>query len=45
MNGSGTILSTLTFVGMAWISGCGTEGTQNTGVAINEQVAVPNSAQ
>ena len=45
MNGSGTILSTLTFVGMAWISGCGTEGTQNTGVANDEQVAAPNSAQ
>ena len=45
MNGSGRILSTLTFVGMAWISGCGTEGTQNTGVANNQQVAAPNSAQ
>ena len=50
MNRSGTIpsttiLSTLTFVGMAWISGCGTEGAQNVGVASTEQVAMPSSAQ
>ena len=50
MNRSGTvlsttILSTLTFVGMAWISGCGTEGAQNVAVASTEQVAMPSSAQ
>ena len=45
MSRSGTILTTLTFAGMALTSGCGTEGTPNVTDTNAEQVAASTSAQ
>ena len=44
MSRSGTILTTLTFAGVALTSGCGTEGTRNVTETNAEQVAGSTSA-